>query len=98
MDCQPVYVLSSTAADSTVGTYCREENVALGTIGFDDAVTAMMTTIRSHLYPIEARSGTTSLACLGGPPTTNMVVSRNEYLGFVATREERDPDGASGPH
>lgn len=38
MDCQPVCVSSSTAAESTVGSYRREAMVALRTMGFDNVV------------------------------------------------------------
>lgn len=67
------------------GTQRREEIVALGTMGYDNAVKAMMATIGDRLQCIDAWNNV--LRRLVDPikgESENMTESRDEHLDFVA--------------
>ena len=84
----PVY--HSTGMTHKEGSQRREEIVALGIMGYDNAVKAMMATIGDRLYSIDVWNNV--LRRLGDPvegESENVTESRNKYLDLVAkaTRE-----------
>ncbi|KAH7882030.1 hypothetical protein F5I97DRAFT_1832632 [Phlebopus sp. FC_14] len=87
---RPPPVIPNTGMTQKKGSQRREEIVALGTMGYDNAVKAMMATIGDRLQSIDAWNN--ALRRLGDPvegESEEVAERRNEYLDLVAkaTRE-----------
>lgn len=87
---RPPPVYRNTGMTHQKDSQRREEIVALGTMGYDNAVRAMMATIGDRLQSIDAWNNV--LRGLGDPvegESENVTESRNEHLDLVtkATRE-----------
>ncbi|ETW74722.1 hypothetical protein HETIRDRAFT_127172 [Heterobasidion irregulare TC 32-1] len=87
---RPPHVYHNTGMTHKEGSQRREEIVALGTMGYDNGVKAMMATIGDCLHSIDAWNNV--LRRLGDPvegESENVTESRDEHLDLVteATRE-----------
>ncbi|KZT23693.1 hypothetical protein NEOLEDRAFT_1157202 [Neolentinus lepideus HHB14362 ss-1] len=82
---RPLPVYPNTGMTHKKGSQHREEIVMLGTMGYDNAIKAMMATIGDRLQSIDAWNNV--LRKLGGPvegERENVTESRDEHLDLVA--------------